>query len=337
MLKKWHHRTVILLLQPIKQQKKYYHMKQKITTILSTLIIAMAMQMSTAKAQQAVLFSENFDSALPNHQYPLPTGWHCTKPTTNVLDSLSWGYHIDSTGFSSGTYSNAGSGYGAGMADSASGKNHIAIKNVEDSTGWFNLYMPSISTVGKTGISMMWASRISNSFITDGSAIPQLWFSVDNGTTWDSISHQDSPGASAWGQVNGGVNIAFPTKAENKASLQIRFTQFVHNFSGGTYRIDDVWLWSGGVAPSGIDNVVAANDFMIYPNPANDYAVISLQSSVNTITITNILGQAVKTVAMPLNINEVRLDTHDLNSGIYFVQAINSNHQIVANKKLIIE
>ncbi len=313
-------------------------MRQKITPILSAIMVILALQLNYAKAQQVVLFHENFDSVLIKGQYPLPTGWHCTKPTTNVLDSLSYGYHIDSTGFSAGTYSNSSAGlYGAGMVDSASGKNHITIKNVEDSTGWYNLYMPSISTLNKTGIQMIWGSRISNSFIADGSAVPQLWFSVDNGATWDSITHQDSPGGSAWGFVNGGVNINFPSKAENKAALMIRFTQHIQYYSGGTYRMDDVWVWgTTSNTGSGINNVVENNSFAIVPNPAADKFTITSNDVKNgKVVITDLIGQTVRAIN---NCNfPVSVERNNLPNGVYFVQINNQQNQTIAVKKLIIE
>ena len=58
----------------------------------------------------------------------------------------------------------------------------------------------------------------------------------------------------------------------------------------------------------------------LYPNPANQSIVISQQSLVNTIEVTNVLGQKMKATITPLSTYDLRLTTDDYPSGIYFLK-----------------
>lgn len=80
------------------------------------------------------------------------------------------------------------------------------------------------------------------------------------------------------------------------------------------------------------DDLTAANNFMIFPNPANNFATIGFQGQKNRdveIKLVNILGEIVKTQKYftTSSFDHLNLDISDLSNGIYNVVVI-SNDQI---------
>ncbi len=187
---------------------------------------------------QSILYKQDFDTI--RHFYFLgnqkPMGFTMIKPFP--LDS-SIGYFIDTTG------GNSSSGYTT-TADTASGLNNLVIKNNSDTTGTYDLISPSISTVGDTGIYLIWASRISTNFTTSGSAVPMLYYSINNGSTWAMLPHTESAGGSVWGLVNNGSPIRLPVNASNHAALQFKWSTYIVSAGNGTYRFDDIKVTANG-------------------------------------------------------------------------------------------
>jgi hypothetical protein len=66
-------------------------------------------------------------------------------------------------------------------------------------------------------------------------------------------------------------------------------------------------------------------ELMIYPNPASQSIVISHQLLVNTIKVTNLLGQQQNVIVEKLTIENYLLNTENLNPGIYFIKATDEN------------
>ena len=64
--------------------------------------------------------------------------------------------------------------------------------------------------------------------------------------------------------------------------------------------------------------------------------VVSLKSLVNTIEITNVVGQKMKVNITPLSSYDLRLDTYDYPSGIYFIKATTINGKVM-NAKFVKE
>ena len=80
------------------------------------------------------------------------------------------------------------------------------------------------------------------------------------------------------------------------------------------------------------DDLTAANNFMIFPNPANNFATIGFQGQKNSdveIKLVNILGEIVKSQKYftTSSFDHLNLDISDLSNGIYNVVVI-SNDQI---------
>ena len=313
------------------KQKKYFNMKQKITFILSTILLVFALQ--TSHAQTVYLLNENFDAIKATHLDSLPTGWHYSRPF--YANNMSPGWFVDTLRTNSAPLYSQG-GYGT-PPDTASGFDHVVIRNNLDSTGTYELFAPSVSTTGKTGITVSWGSRTTASFTGGGSTTATLSFSVDNGSTWDTVAYTRVIPDGAWHLTNNATPIALPTKAENKASLILKWTCNIINSSNGTLRLDDIIVkGTNGGSGSGVNNVYDNNAFEIYPNPTSDkFIITSTLKNVNKVNIINMIGQTVKTIdncTFP-----VTIERNNLNSGIYFIQISNQQNQIVANKKLIIE
>ncbi len=79
------------------------------------------------------------------------------------------------------------------------------------------------------------------------------------------------------------------------------------------------------VITTGISATMNEEQLMIYPNPANESIVISHKSLVNTIEVTNVVGQTMKVIITPLSTYDLRLNTYYYPSGIYFLKATDIN------------
>ncbi len=79
----------------------------------------------------------------------------------------------------------------------------------------------------------------------------------------------------------------------------------------------------------------------IFPNPANDVAVISFVSTSTenaTLLVTDVLGQTIQTISLKAvaGINSVQINVADLSAGMYFVQ-LNCGGVSSAAKRMIVE
>ncbi|MBA3681831.1 MAG: T9SS type A sorting domain-containing protein [Bacteroidetes bacterium] len=92
---------------------------------------------------------------------------------------------------------------------------------------------------------------------------------------------------------------------------------------------------------SGInENAKDALQFSVFPNPANEKCVVSLNLNENSnleISILNYLGQVVKQVnhKAQFGTNDIEINIANLKSGIYFVNVKNGN--ATSTKKLVVE
>ena len=80
-----------------------------------------------------------------------------------------------------------------------------------------------------------------------------------------------------------------------------------------------------GIANVGNSESNNLDEVEVYPNPTNQSFVISHLSLVNTIEMRNLLGQPVKKMEAIFS-NDLRIDTHDLPNGIYFLTISNQSH-----------
>ena len=308
-------------------------MTQKITKAFALFSLLVAFAAATTNAQTVYLLKQNFDSIKVTHLDSLPTGWHYSEPFYNNNMSAAW--FVDTLRTNSCPMYYTGSGYGT-IPDTCSGFDHVVIRNNLDSTGTYELFAPSFSTVGITGINVTWGSRTTASFATPGSTTPTLYFSVDNGATWDSVAYTRVSPDGAWHQANNATPIALPTKAENKVSVVLKWSCYIVNSSNGTCRLDDITVkGTKGTLPNGINDLTANNSINIVPNPATDKFMVSSDELKNgNVVVNNLIGQTIRTIN---NCNfPVNVERNNLPNGVYFIQITNQQNQLVAVKKLIL-
>ena len=77
-----------------------------------------------------------------------------------------------------------------------------------------------------------------------------------------------------------------------------------------------------------VGSVAAQYQLSVYPNPTKELLVVSCKSIVNTIAITNVVGQHQNVKVEKLNTNDFRLTTEYLPSGIYFIKATDINGNV---------
>ena len=88
---------------------------------------------------------------------------------------------------------------------------------------------------------------------------------------------------------------------------------------------------------TGINNQLAKNSFLAYPNPANQTVSISYNVSERSeITFYNIVGKQVKSILVDAGTRNIEVETSSLPSGTYFYSMI-SNSKITETKRLVIK
>ncbi len=83
---------------------------------------------------------------------------------------------------------------------------------------------------------------------------------------------------------------------------------------------------------TGIRGAISRNDVLIYPNPVNDKLQIKSVYKIYSVTITGISGNCIQLISN-LSENNLFLDTHNLNPGVYFLKIETGRGTIV--RKLI--
>ncbi len=122
----------------------------------------------------------------------------------------------------------------------------------------------------------------------------------------------------------------------------------IFNKANPNFALNFYIAWSNGIVDSfesvkfrtGTNEIIENNNFVMYPNPANENVIITLnatQKSEGNVNLFDMKGALVKSINTQLvaGMNSVNLSLTDLPKGMYFVQ-INSNESTLT-KKLIIE
>jgi len=183
-------------------------MKQK-------LILVILLMVTMISRSQVVVMSENFDSEIAPG---LPFGWSTTL-------NYDLGFRTDSSNFSDYV--------------GASGLKNAMIRN-SDSTGTYTFYSPVFSTENLVDVTLQFASRVSNNYLTPGSTLPVLEYSANGGSDWSALSYIENEANSTWALANGGIPIPLPEDAFDNPYVELRWTVDIVNDPSGTYRIDDI-------------------------------------------------------------------------------------------------
>ena len=115
------------------------------------------------------------------------------------------------------------------------------------------------------------------------------------------------------------------------------FTDSVSPYKGHSY-VAQYTVATEGNMPTGMNSLNAKEEKMlVYPNPtSNELSVVSYQFAIKTIEVHNVLGQKMQVAITPLNTYDLRLNTYDYPSGIYFIKATDAQGNI-SNAKFLKE
>ena len=269
--------------------------------------------LSICAFSQTTIVSESFDNLTTP---TLPSNW--SSSSTNILT-----WRTDSSNFSSG-YTNA------------SGAKNMMLRN-SDSTGTHALISAPFSTTSFSSYNIIWASRVSTNFLSSGSTLPTLSYSIDNGQSWNTISYIDNPANATWAQVNNGTPIDLPTAALNQASVMLKWEITIVYNTNGTYRIDDLLIQGTG-STVGFSNSSLENKSFNITNGIVDNGIIKINSTMTgnggSIKIFNQSGSIVKQLYFyNQSISDINLA--DLSKGLYILEFDNSNKKYF--QKIIIQ
>jgi len=118
-----------------------------------------------------------------------------------------------------------------------------------------------------------------------------------------------------------------------KKSINVAATSQSMLLEAGEYRLYSTQNFGDPLFTGIQDGYINPKDLIIYPNPTTNYINITSVDQINSISIFNIAGLKMKEFQLS-NIQGVenQLNIGDLCSGIYFLQATNSDGQIVVRK-----
>jgi hypothetical protein len=111
-------------------------------------------------------------------------------------------------------------------------------------------------------------------------------------------------------------------------------------YIGIKYRATNNWFVVGvdnikisGNSSSGIKNITQSNYILSYPNPCTNEIQINSKNRIQSIAITNVLGNSINwNWKNEANTNYVILDTEQLSKGIYFVRLIDKSGVVYLSK-----
>ncbi|MFM2226434.1 MAG: hypothetical protein RJA07_2636 [Bacteroidota bacterium] len=102
-----------------------------------------------------------------------------------------------------------------------------------------------------------------------------------------------------------------------------------HNNMGEGYQSN---IDSSTLCGVGINEINTNNHLVVYPNPAYQSLVISQQSMINTVEVSNVLGQRLNIEIKGLKTNNCELNTENLPSGIYFIKTTDTKGDVLNGK-----
>ncbi len=108
----------------------------------------------------------------------------------------------------------------------------------------------------------------------------------------------------------------------NPGVAKVRYIFFDINDLTDTAYVDVEYHVQASTAINDIQTSFSAD---VYPNPANDYATINYSAppaSYGYLAIFNVIGVEVKRIPLNKNKGQVRVDTYNLSSGVYFCNFI---------------
>jgi endoglucanase len=106
----------------------------------------------------------------------------------------------------------------------------------------------------------------------------------------------------------------------------------------GTYYFDDFETTITDSESLSIDNAVLDTKIVLYPNPSSNYLNVKLSSSdkkIKHIRIIDINNRIINKYA-PKHTNSIKLNTNNLENGIYLIQITTSENEVLSYKKIVV-
>lgn len=163
-------------------------------------------------------------------------------------------------------------------------------------------------------------------FYNSGTGNLNLYYSIDNGITWDTIV------TNHWQGTNGLVVNTYvwmvPNVNSNQCLIKVENTQGqIVDISNAVFTIN-----SAITNQSQIEN---NDDFTFYPNPSYESITIKSNFDVSgSVTLTDILGKIV--LQQKIMSNNQTISTSEIENGIYYL-ALYANDSVIGCKKVIIK
>ncbi len=117
------------------------------------------------------------------------------------------------------------------------------------------------------------------------------------------------------------------TSFTNSVKTDLKQVGFVTTASFGTFYMDNLYFYTD--LGTGISDV-ATNNFKCYPSQVIDRLTVKADTEISQVTVRNLLGQSVKSIAV--NSNEQSIDLSAVSSGNYFVTVKLANGQSATQK-----
>ena len=104
----------------------------------------------------------------------------------------------------------------------------------------------------------------------------------------------------------------------------------------GIYYFDDLEFSINNTLSSEIIDL--DNEVVLFPNPSQDFVTIklvSLNKKIKRISIIDVSGRVI-TEHISKHMNSIKLNTNNLENGIYLIQVITSDHKVLRHKKIVV-
>jgi uncharacterized protein (TIGR02145 family) len=85
------------------------------------------------------------------------------------------------------------------------------------------------------------------------------------------------------------------------------------------------------------NSIEGSGSINVFPNPTNSLININITSFSGQLTVYNSIGQIIKSISLPKQGNNNQIDISSWQKGIYLMQFVNSDGQMIKSQKLIIE
>jgi hypothetical protein len=149
-------------------------------------------------------------------------------------------------------------------------------------------------------------------------------FSNHVGDAGETSAFSATPGVSTLGEW---VSIDIPISAmTNGDATQLRnaLRQYILTVAGAdldtrVVYLDNIYLYNASLST----DEFASNDFRIYPNPTKNNWNIKSNTTISTVTVYDVLGKQVTTLAP--NASDVEIRTDNITAGIYFARIEGTN------------